>query len=172
MNTSFVKSIYSFSYSSKGVFIIDNNSLKKTKISVSRFNKVTTIKGKILGTSFVVKSGVEKHFVLKDIPHVRKYETSDRTIYLNNKKIGVLKRDFEVIQDINAIGGIPTILRMDDYKVIYFHPYVRKIDLFCKAELIGYTKKNKDKYDLYTKSEETLPLLLAICLASFNSSII
>ena len=61
---------------------------------------------------------------------------------------------------------------MDDYKVIYFHPYVRKIDLFKKSELIGYTKKNKDKYDLYTKDEETLPLLLTICLASFNSSVI
>ena len=76
----------------------------------------------------------------------------------------------ELIQTLNAIGGIPTILRMDDYRVIYFHPYVRKIDLFKKKELIGYTKKNKDKYDLYTKDEGIIPLLLALCLASFNSS--
>ena len=170
MINKFIKSNYSFSYSSKGCFIFDNNSLKKTKISVSSFNHVTTIKGKISGTCFTIKSGAIHHVILRDIPHVRKTETSDRKIYLNHKKIGVLKKDLDFIQELNAIGGIPTVLRMDDYRVIYFHPYVRKIELFQKNKLIGYTKKNKDKFDLYTKNEEVLPLLLAICLASFSDS--
>ena len=172
MKSDYIKSNYSFSYSTKGIFIIDNNTQKKSKVSFSRFNKSTTIKGKILNTKFVIKSVVETKIKLRSHPHIQRNDTYERIVYLNDQKIGKLTRDFELIQGLNAIAGIPTIIRIGEYRIIYFHPYIRKIELFKGAELLGYTKKKKDTYDLYTKNEETIPLLLSLCLATFDSSIL
>ena len=165
------KSDYSFSYSMKGVFIIDNNTQKKTKISIHTFNKATTIKGKFLGKSFVIKSVMETHFRLNKLGvRVRRNDTMERIVYVDNKKLGKLTTDFADIQVLNALAGIPKFQKLGDYKVVYFRPFFKKVELFKEKELIGYTKQNKKLFDLYAKNEDDLPLLLAITLATFDGS--
>lgn len=168
------KTNYSFAYSSEGMFIIDNNTLKKTKLFYSKdINKKTLIEGKILGKSFTIKSVPNKDLVVYNGNiGMRNYTAS---IYIDNEKIGDLEKDQVVIQNPNNADQIPITLWMDDlvdyYRATYLSPCAKEIKVFHKNRLMGYAKKNKDKYNLYIKSEENFPLFLTLFLAAFNSSI-
>ena len=174
MATNFFKSKYSFAHSSKGMYIINNNSLRKSKLFYSQdIKKVTLIKGKILKTSFTIKSYPDKLIVEPNGQRCMINYTA--FIYLNDKHIGDLEKDQVVILNPDNFDRIPITLWMDDlvdyYRATYLSPCVREIKVFHKNKLIGYAQKNKDQYDLFTKSEEDFPLFLALCLAAFNSSI-
>ena len=174
MATNFFKSKYSFAYSSKGMYIINNNSLRKSKLFYSQdIKKVTLIKGKILKTSFTIKSYPDKKHIMYN-GHIGMINYT-AFIYLNDKHIGDFEKDQVVILNPNNVDQIPITLWMDDlvdyYRATYLSPCVKEIKVFHKNKLMGYAKKNKDKYNLYIKSEENFPLFLTLFLAAFNSSI-
>ena len=173
MAIKFIKSNYSFAYSSKGMFIIDNNTLRKYKLSNSNINKKTIIKGKILGRSFTINSVPDKDFFMYNGSVGRRNYTA--FIYLDNKKIGDLEKDQVIILNPDNFDWIPITLWMDNdtdyYRVSYFFPHVKKIKVFHKNKLMGYATMSKDKYNLYIKSGEDFPLFFTLFLAAFNSSI-
>ncbi len=174
MAVKYIKSNYSFAYSSEGMFIIDNNTLKKTKLFYSKdINKKTLIEGKILGKSFTIKSYPDKEHIMYNGNIGRSNYTS--FIFIDNEEIGALEKDQVVILNPNNVDQIPITLWMDDlvdyYRATYLSPFVKEIKIFHKNKLMGYAKKNKDKYNLYIKSEENFPLFLTLFLAAFNSSI-
>ena len=174
MATNFFKSKYSFAYSSKGMYIINNNSLRKSKLFYSQdIKKITLIKGKISKTSFTIKSYPDKLIIEPNGQRCMINYTA--FIYLNDKHIGDLEKDQVAILNPDNFDRIPITLCMDnlvdDYTAAYVYPSVKKIKIYHKNKLMGYAQKNKDQYDLFTKSEEDFPLFLALCLAAFNSSI-
>ena len=174
MAIKFIKSKYSFVYSDKGMFIMDNNTLRKSKLFYSQdIKKITLIKGKMLKTSFTIKSYPDKLIVAPNGQRTMINYTA--FIYLNDKHIGDLEKDQVVILNPDHFDRIPITLWMDnlvdDYTATYVYPSVKKIKIYHKNKLMGYAQKNKDQYDLFTKSEEDLPLFLTLFLAAFNSSI-
>ena len=173
MAIKFIKSKYSFVYSDKGMFIMDNNTLKKSKLSYSNINEKTTIEGKILGLSFTIKSVPDKDIHFSDGSIARRNYTA--FIYLDNKKIGDLEKDQVIILNPDHFDRIPITFwmdnLMDDYTAAYVYPSVKKIKIYHKNKLMGYAQKKKDQYDLFTKSEEDFPLFFTLFLAAFNSSI-
>ena len=173
MAIKFIKSKYSFVYSDKGMFIMDNNTLRKSKLSNSNINEKTIIKGKILGISFTINSVPDKDIHFSDGSIARRNYTA--FIYLDNKKIGDLEKDQVIILNPDNFDRISITLWMDNYadyyRVSYFYPHARKIKVFHKNKLMGYATMSKDKYNLYTKSEEDFPLFFTLFLAAFNSSI-
>ncbi len=169
-----IKTNYSFVYSSEGMFFIDNITLKKTKFFYTKdINKKTLIEGKILGKSFTIKSYPDKEIIAPNGQRCMINYTA--FIYIDNEKIGDLEKDQVVILNPNSVDQIPITLWMDDlvdyYRATYLSPFVKEIKVFHKNKLMGYAKKNKDKYNLYIKSEENFPLFLTLFLAAFNSSI-
>ena len=174
MAIKFIKSKYSFVYSDKGMFIMDNNTLRKSKLFYSQdIKKRTLIKGKILKTSFTIKSYPDKLIIKPNGQRCMINYTA--FIYLNDKHIGDLEKDQVVILSSDNFDRIPITLRMDDlvdyYFATYFDPEITVVKVFHKNKLMGYAKKNKDKYNLYTTSEEDFPLFFTLFIAAFNSSI-
>ena len=173
MAIKFIKSKYSFVYSDKGMFIMDNNTLRKSKLSYSNINEKTTIEGKILGLSFTIKSVPDKDIHFSDGSIARRNYTA--FIYLDNKKIGDLEKDQVIILNPDHFDRIPITLWMDnlvdDYTAAYVYPSVKKIKIYHKNKLMGYAQKKKDQYDLFIKSEEDFPLFFTLFLGAFNSSI-
>ena len=168
MKNEFKESNISFAYNSKGIFLYDGD--KETRVYGKEINRKRVIKGKCNRDSFQIEN-VIKIKILLSVLGAHKTKTHDRKITINHKIIGVLERDPSFIVDLAAGVGVPIILKIKDYKIIY-HRMLSKIDIYKEENMIGYSKKVKGKYKIYLIDDKLLTLVLALSLASIDSNLL
>lgn len=166
-----IKTRLIISYPSKGKIEVTDTLTNKTKVLITKEKdwKKTTKGVAFDKNTYLIKVAPRKHIYRGGlVPEVRTYRTRNRVIYINHKRIGILKEGLPFARAL-LTPLVPVHHKLKRWETYYYDKTTKEVKVYHAKTLYALASYHKGVYEISILNEEFLSLCLGLILAAIDS---
>lgn len=166
-----IKTRLTISYPSKGKIEIKDTLTNKTNVLITKEKdwKKTTKGVAFDKNTYLIKVAPRKHIYRGGlVPVVRTYRTRNRVIYINHKRIGILKEGLPFARAL-LTPLVPIHHKLKRWHTYYYDKSTKEVEVHHGKTLYAYARYHKGVYEISIVDEKYLALCVGLILAAVDS---